>query len=255
MGVVKDSVVFYRSFYDSVKSLDDDKLQLELYNAVFEYSLYGREIDMSPLAKSMFILMKSNLDANMTRYSASIENGKKGGEYGFLGGRPRKESEEEKTPKKTPKKPLKALNTKPLNENVNVNENENENVNDNENENVINIAPSSFNENSSKLFIEIPLIDKTSFPIYESDLEKWSQLYPAPNMKDEFKAMVGWCISHPKNQKTKRGINAFINNWLHKAQNSAKPSQPYVLPQQSSANDIDTMSDDELARYINEVSK
>ena len=30
--------------------------------------------------------------------------------------------------------------------------------------------------------------------------------------------MIGWLESHPQRRKTKRGVRAFISNWLSKAQ-------------------------------------
>lgn len=71
----RDSVIFYRSFYDAIKALPKD-IQLEIYTAVMEYGLNGVVPDnLKPVAKGMFTLIKPNIDVNMTRF----ENGKKGG--------------------------------------------------------------------------------------------------------------------------------------------------------------------------------
>ena len=35
--------------------------------------------------------------------------------------------------------------------------------------------------------------------------------------------MIGWLDANPKNRKTQRGILKFINGWLARAQDSARP--------------------------------
>lgn len=71
---MRDSFVFYRSFYDAIKDLPRD-VQGEIYTAIMEYSLYGKETEnLKPIARSVFILMKPQIDVNNKRF----ENGKKG---------------------------------------------------------------------------------------------------------------------------------------------------------------------------------
>ena len=75
---MKDSFVFYRSFYESIKSLDKD-LQIEIYTAICEYSLNGIEMDLSPVSTAIFRLIKPNIDNATKRYKEAVENGKRGG--------------------------------------------------------------------------------------------------------------------------------------------------------------------------------
>lgn len=57
-----------------------DAERLQLYDAICEYSLNGKEPEsISPIANSLFILMRPNIDSSNKRYRASVENGKKGG--------------------------------------------------------------------------------------------------------------------------------------------------------------------------------
>ena len=120
---MRDSFVFYASFYDAISNLPGDT-QLEVYNAVCKYALLGELPELSPIAKAMFTVMRPVMDAASARYEASVANGKKGG-------RPKKENLEK------PSNNLKGLETenleKPspnLNDNVNDNDNVNVNVND-----------------------------------------------------------------------------------------------------------------------------
>ena len=64
----------------------------------------------------------------------------------------------------------------------------------------------------------LPLADKTEFPIYQTDIDKWSSLYPAVDILAEIRKMIGWCDGNPTKRKTKNGILKFINSWLAKEQ-------------------------------------
>lgn len=83
---MRDSFVFYESFYDAISELDCVKFY-EIMRAIMGYALYGEEPELTYAETRMiFKLIKPQLDANQKRY----EDGKKGAEYGKLGGRPKK---------------------------------------------------------------------------------------------------------------------------------------------------------------------
>lgn len=72
---MRKSFIFYRSFYDAVKTLPI-KIQAEIYNAIADYALNGNQpTDISPIALSIFTIIQPQIDANTRRY----ENGCKGG--------------------------------------------------------------------------------------------------------------------------------------------------------------------------------
>ena len=69
------SFVFYESFRDASRNLDD-ATRLALYEAIMDYSLYGEEPDeVNPVAAAMFKLVRPVLDTNAKRR----ENGRNGG--------------------------------------------------------------------------------------------------------------------------------------------------------------------------------
>lgn len=74
------------------------------------------------------------------------------------------------------------------------------------------------NLESGQIIVSLILNDKSLHDVYQSDIAKWAELYPAVDIIQELKKMVGWLDSNPKKRKTKRGINRFINNWLSNAQ-------------------------------------
>ena len=125
---MKDSFVFYSSFHEAIDNLPDD-VQLEMYRAICKYSLYGEIPQLSPVANAMFILIRPNIDNAHARYTARVENGKKGG-------RPPKTQNQAETYQK-PTKNLTETNPQP-NQNlyVDVNDNVDVNVDVDVNENV-----------------------------------------------------------------------------------------------------------------------
>ena len=70
---------------------------------------------------------------------------------------------------------------------------------------------------------ELQLLDGSFYPVSRDSVEKYGQLYPAVDVDQEFRKMIGWLDSHPKNRKTARGIDKFINGWLSRTQDSARP--------------------------------
>lgn len=126
---MRESFVFYSSFYEALKELPEET-QLELYKALCEYSFNDNIPELSPVAKAMFTVMKPNIDKAAARYTASVENGRKGGA-------PKGNNNAHKNNLKQPRNNLK----QPRN-NLNVDDNDNDNVDDNVNvdEDVTNIS-------------------------------------------------------------------------------------------------------------------
>lgn len=133
---MRDSVVFYKTFYDCIKELPEES-GYALYNAVCEYAFNDIEPDLSGLEAGIFGMIKVQIDANNKRY----ENGKKGAEHGKKGGRPKKGEEsdgnavpeKEETPKGIPcdkaENPKGDITSeKEETPNVNDNDNVNENI-------------------------------------------------------------------------------------------------------------------------------
>jgi hypothetical protein len=112
----RESFVFYRSFKESLSSLNDED-KLIMYEAIAGYALDRTPPNLTGFPKALFSLIKPQLDANWKRYEAGVANGWKGAEHGKKGGRPKKE--------KPSKNPLETQ-TKPSN--VNVNDNDNVNI-------------------------------------------------------------------------------------------------------------------------------
>ena len=70
---------------------------------------------------------------------------------------------------------------------------------------------------------KIPLnINNTYHYVFPEDIEHYKELYPAVDIEQEIRSMVGWCEANPNNRKTKSGVKRFIANWLNKSQNRTR---------------------------------
>ena len=71
----------------------------------------------------------------------------------------------------------------------------------------------------------LTLVDGSQYGITEEDAKQDEKAYPAVNVRQEYLQMERWLNANPRNRKTRSGIRRFINSWLGRAQNSARPAQ------------------------------
>ena len=119
---MRDSFVFYRSFYEAIKLLPK-KYQHICFQQLCEYALNDKPLEGLPgTVEAIPKSFKPQVDANNRRY-----------ENGLKGGRPKgNQNETKQKPKHN------QTETKPKrNDNDNVNDNVNVNVNDNDNDNAL----------------------------------------------------------------------------------------------------------------------
>ena len=121
----KRSFVMYDSFLEAAKHLNDAEFR-ECVMKIRDYALEGiDEESESPMVNVIMAMAKPNLDSARKRYIASVENGKKGAEFGKLGGAPKgNQNARKNNPQSTPKQPLDV----DVNADVEVDENVNEKV-------------------------------------------------------------------------------------------------------------------------------
>lgn len=234
----QDSFVFYRSFYEAIKEIDEEATRLAILEALCDYAIFGEEPELSGTASALFKLMRPQIDANRKRR----ENGKKGG--AALKEEGQKVAEEEQCQTETeakakqsaskneakvtqdatksePKHNQKQSKGEPkanqsrtkAEPNVNVNANANVNVNANED-----VFLGGAEAPPRKPEIELPLNDKSTFPVMRGDVEKWSRLYPAVDVLQELRKMAGWLDANPTRRKTRTGVARFITGWLAREQ-------------------------------------
>ena len=117
---MRESFVFYRSFYESIKLLPK-KYQLQCFTSLCEYALNDVPLEKLPgTVEAILKSFKPQVDANNRKY-----------ENGCKGGRPKNNQDETKPKPKNNQDVSKAKRND--NDNVNVNVNVNANANDNDN--------------------------------------------------------------------------------------------------------------------------
>lgn len=68
------------------------------------------------------------------------------------------------------------------------------------------------------IFITLPLNDKSNYSVSKSDVQHYKILYPAVDVEQQLRSMLGWLEANPSRRKTRTGIKGFITKWLNKVQ-------------------------------------
>jgi len=74
-----------------------------------------------------------------------------------------------------------------------------------------------------KLLGTLPLTGGRTYEVREDDLARDGPLYPAVDVIQEYRNMKGWLMAAPQRQKTPQGIRKFMNSWLSREQDKARP--------------------------------
>lgn len=183
---MRESTVFYRSFYEAIKELDADT-QAQVYSAIFEYALNFNEVEVKGVAKTVFTLIKPQLDANLKRY----ENGTKAKVKQII-------SKQEAKPKQNKSK---------VEANVNVNDNVNVNANENVNQ----------NGNVSRSRFRAPTYDEI-FDFMKEKNALAGSIWPDVKVISEAKAFFnhyesnGWMVGKNKMKNWEAAVRNWMNN-------------------------------------------
>ena len=177
--MARDSFIFYRSFYEAISELPKEN-QADTYDAIMQYALNQKEIELTGISKAIFSLVKPQLDANYKKY----ENGKQ---------------------KKSKKEAKVKQNESKAETNVNDNENENVNVNENvnDNDNVGDSCVDGLQEVIDFYSNNIGFLNPYGLKILESY---------AKDLSSEL-VIYAMQISVENNKKTISYIKAILNNW------------------------------------------
>lgn len=202
---------FYESFFKAISRIKKKQDRADAYDMICAYALYQKEPDLDTASDAVaiaFELLRPVLDKAKER----AESGKKGG------------SKPEANDKQSESKP--EANDK-QGETASKKEKEKEIEIENEVE-IENITPSEFCgelPSSPPPAAVLPLVDGTDFQISVETATELSGLYPAVDVEQQLRNMRGWLLANPKNKKTKSGIMRFVNSWLSREQNSARPAK------------------------------
>ena len=79
---------------------------------------------------------------------------------------------------------------------------------------------------------DIPLNDGTFYNVPKENIEVYKRLYPAVDVEQALRNMIGWCMGNPTRRKTRRGVKRFITGWLSGDQDEGKTRRPSNQPKQ-----------------------
>lgn len=71
---------------------------------------------------------------------------------------------------------------------------------------------------------ELPTNTGEGYAFYQGDIDSYKSLYPAVDVEQEMRKMIGWLDANPTRRKTKAGMKRFVNNWLSSEQDKYKPA-------------------------------
>ena len=245
----KKSFVLYANYIDLLDGYYEDDQYIEgmtdeeagkWIKTIFRY-VNDLNPEIPREIKQAFILVRKDLKADLVKYNAKVESIKKA-------------RESKLNPNNTNRNQLdinmKSSRNQNENSSVNVNVNDNVNVNVNEVSKDTNINVSFKKEttpeatkNMPPVVISLPCLKGYNHPIYEDDIKHYQELYPAVNVHQELKLMLGWLESNPTNRKTKNGIKSFITRWLSKKQDKAPTNTEGYKPPKPKRSDFDSVDE------------
>lgn len=222
---VRTQFTFYESFYKAISRIKKKADRADAYDIICSYALFQEEPDLDSVSDAVaiaFELLRPVLD----KAREKAENGKNGGSKPKANG------------KQTESKPEANRN---LEQAVSKKEKEKEVEVEIEKE-IDNIHPADVCAelpSSPPPAAVLPLVDGSDFPIAQETVDELSGLYPAVDVDQQLRNMRGWLLANPKNRKTKAGIMRFVNSWLAREQNQARPQNRQQFQKPTKAQELD----------------
>lgn len=202
---MRDSFIFYRSFYEAIKELPVEN-QLNVYSALFEYGLNHEEIELTGIEKAIFSLIKPQLDANQNKY-----------ENGCKGGRPKKENQT-KTKSKPKENQAETKQEPNVNDNVNDNDNDNDIYNTTSEDKSSSVGTAKASKHRYGKYKNVLLKDE-ELQTLQKEYSNWNELIQylddyiemkGYKAKSHYLAIKKWVVDAVKEKKSRKTKN--INN-------------------------------------------
>lgn len=216
----KNSFVMYTEYLRHVQKMDMEQ-RGKLFTAILCYAA-GKEIpELDAAADMAFSFIQDRMDRDNAAYMEKCEKRR---EAGKLGGRPKANGSSEKQVKA---KKANGFSEKQNNPDTDIDNEPDTDISSNDNRVM---APADNPPCAGKFLLN----DATEYEVSENDVVTYQQLYPGIDVKQELRNIEAWCLSNPRNRKTRNGAKRFLNAWLSRAQNSARPERPAASTQKPS---------------------
>lgn len=220
---MRTQFTFYESFYKAISRIKKKTDRADAYDIICSYALFQEEPDLDSVSDAVaiaFELLRPVLD----KAREKAENGKNGGS------KPKANAKQTESKTETNAKVEQAASKKEVDVEV---EKEIE---------IDNIHPTDVCAelpSSPPPAAVLPLVDGSDFPIAQKMVDELSGLYPAVDIDQQLRNMRGWLLANPKNRKTKAGIMRFVNSWLSREQNQARPQNRQRFQKPTKAQELD----------------
>lgn len=216
---MRTQFTFYESFYKAISRIKKKADRADAYDIICSYALFQEEPDLDSVSDAVaiaFELLRPVLD----KAREKAENGKNGGS------KPKANAKQTESKTEANSKVEQAASKK---------EKEVE-------KEIDNIHPTDVCAelpSSPPPAAVLPLVDGSDFPITQKTVDELSGLYPAVDVAQQLRNMRGWLLANPKNRKTKAGIMRFVNSWLSREQNQARPQNRQQFQKPTKAQELD----------------
>lgn len=222
---MRTQFTFYESFYKAISRIKKKADRADAYDIICSYALFQEEPDLDSVSDAVaiaFELLRPVLD----KAREKAENGKNGGS------KPKANAKQTESKTEANAKVEQATSKKEKEKEVEV-EKEIE---------IDNIHPTDVCAelpSSPPPAAVLPLIDGSDFPIAQKTVDELSGLYPAVDVDQQLRNMRGWLLANPKNRKTKAGVMRFVNSWLSREQNQARPQNRQQFQKPTKAQELE----------------
>lgn len=206
----------YFDFDEMTEELSDTE-RARLLLAMYYYAKTGEKKALSGNERFLFGVFKGIIDRDVAAYNAKVDNGNKGGRPSTNQSKTENNlTETEKNLNKPNETEIAKTKTKDLRLKT-------EDLKTKTEEQETEEANASCAEAGSAPVATLPLVDGSEYMITEAQYTKDCEAFPAVDVLQEYRKMGRWLDSNPKNRKTRNGIRRFINSWLSREQDRARP--------------------------------
>lgn len=222
---MRTQFTFYESFYKAISRIKKKADRADAYDIICSYALFQEGPDLDSVSDAVaiaFELLRPVLD----KAREKAENGKNGGS------KPKANAKQSESKTEANAKVEQAVSKNEIEKEIEVEvEKEIDNIHPTD---VCAELPSS-----PPPAAVLPLVDGSDFPIAQETVDELSRLYPAVDVDQQLRNMRGWLLANPKNRKTKAGIMRFVNSWLSREQNQARPQNRQQFQKPTKAQELD----------------
>ncbi len=204
---VRTQFTFYESFYKAIRRIKKKADRADAYDIICAYALSQEEPNLDSVSDAVAIAFEL-LQPVLDKAREKAENGKNGGS------KPKANAKQSESKTEANAKVEQSVSKKEKEIEI---EKEIDNIPPTE---VCGELPSS-----PPPAAVLPLVDGSDFQVAQKTVDELSGLYPAVDVDQQLRNMRGWLLANPKNRKTKAGIMRFVNSWLAREQNQARPRQ------------------------------